>query len=115
MSEDGVLINIDGMGNRVAAIAFGPKNVIAIVGMNKVCKDTDMALSRARNMVAPLNVQRCNMNPHFASITKTPCAINGSCADCKVAEGICSYIVETRMCKIPGRIKVILVGEDLGL
>ncbi|MDL2301457.1 lactate utilization protein [Lachnospiraceae bacterium OttesenSCG-928-D06] len=114
MSEDGVLINIDGVGNRVAAISFGPKSIIGIVGMNKVCKTTASAIERARTYAAPVNMQRIAINPHF-SAGNTPCSLNGSCADCKSADCICSYIVETRMCKVAGRIKIILVGEDLGI
>ena len=107
ISEDGEFVNIDGMGNRVAAITFGPKSVIAIVGMNKVCKTLEDALVRARSYSAPLNVVRIGL--------QTPCNTSGSCANCKSADCACSYIVTTRMCKTPGRIKVILVGEPLGL
>lgn len=114
ISEDGVLINVDGVGNRVAAIAFGPKSVIAVIGMNKVCKTADDAIARARTYAAPINAQRCTINPNFHPVKNTPCMINGACGDCKADDCICSYIVETRMCKIKGRIKVILVGEPLG-
>jgi len=107
MSEDGVLVNIDNVGNRVAAIAFGPRNVIAIVGMNKVCKTVEDAETRARTYSAPLNALS-------ASVEKTPCALTGTCGDCKSDECICAHIVKTRMCKRAGRIKVILVGESLG-
>jgi hypothetical protein len=114
ISEDGVLVHIDGVGNRVAAIAFGPKSVIIIIGMNKVCKTPGDARSRARNYAAPVNVLRVSKSPLLKMPEKTPCAITGLCADCKSEECICSYIVETRMCKPPGRIKIILVGESLG-
>lgn len=114
ISEDGVLINVDGVGNRVAAITFGPKNVIAIVGMNKVCKTVEDAYSRTRNYASPVNAQRTTVNPHFKPLTKTPCILTGSCGNCKSDECICSYIVETRMSKTKGRIKIILVGESLG-
>jgi L-lactate utilization protein LutB len=107
LSEDGVLVNIDGIGNRVAAIAFGPQNVVLIAGMNKVCKTLEDARARARNHASPLNVQRL-------APLKTPCALTGTCADCQTDDCICSYIVETRMCKPKGRIKIILVGESLG-
>ncbi|MDR0869534.1 MAG: lactate utilization protein [Planctomycetaceae bacterium] len=107
VSEDGQLVNIDGNGNRIAAISFGPKSVILVAGMNKVVKTLDDALSRARNLAAPLNVQR------FPDL-QTPCAATGSCADCLSAQSICSYIVTTRLCKPAGRIKVILAGEPLG-
>lgn len=114
ISEEGILVNVDSVGNRVAAIAFGPKQVIALVGMNKVCKTAEDAIQRARTYAAPLNAQRCNLNPAFHPVEHTPCAINGSCANCKASDCICSYIVQTRMCKIPERIQVILVGEALG-
>lgn len=114
ISEDGVLINVDGVGNRVAAITFGPKNVIAVVGMNKVCKTVEDAVERARTYAAPINAQRCSINPFFHTMQNTPCVINGGCGNCKTEDCICSYIVETRMCKTAGRIKVILVGESLG-
>ena len=91
----------------MAAITFGPKSVIAIVGMNKVCKTLEDAYKRARNYASPLNAVRLDL--------PTPCNINGSCANCKSKESICSYIVTTRRSGIPGRIKVILVGEPLGL
>ena len=107
ISEDGEFVNVDGMGNRVAAITFGPKSVVAIVGMNKVCKTLEDAYIRARNYASPLNVVRLNLT--------TPCNITGSCSDCKSNDCACSYIVTTRMCNIPGRIKVILVGQSLGL
>lgn len=107
ISEDGILVNVDSMGNRTAAITFGPKSVIALVGMNKVCKTADDAEVRARTYAAPVNAARL-------SLEKTPCAVTGSCADCRTDECICSTIVKTRMCKIAGRITVILVGEPLG-
>jgi L-lactate utilization protein LutB len=108
ISEDGQLINIDGNGNRVAAMIYGPKQVIITAGMNKVAKTYKDALVRARNIAAPLNKQR------FANLT-TPCGENGSCEDCLSLDTICSVIVTTRFCKPAGRIKVILIGKDLGL
>ena len=107
ISEDGILVNVDNVGNRTAAITFGPKNVIAVVGMNKVCKTADDAEIRARTYAAPVNAARL-------ALEKTPCAVTGSCANCKSDECICSTIVKTRMCKIAGRVTVILVGEPLG-
>ena len=106
ISEDGQLVNIDGNGNRVAALIFGPKNVIVIAGINKVAKNIEDAMQRARTIAAPINRQR------FPG--ETPCKINGSCGDCKSLESICAQIVTTRICKPQGRIKVILVGENLG-
>lgn len=106
MSEDGVFVNIDGNANRVAAYAFGPKNVLLIVGMNKVVKTEEDALQRARNEAAPINAQRFGID--------TPCVKNGSCFDCKSAECICCQILVTRFCRIPKRFKIILVDENLG-
>lgn len=107
MSADGVLVNIDGNGNRVAAMCYGPKSVIIIVGKNKVCDTLEEAEHRARNVAAPLNVKRFGF-------TKTGCQ-KGICIDCLAEECICSYIIKTRKSNIAGRIKVILVDEDLGL
>jgi len=108
ISEDGQLVNIDGFGNRVAAMTFGPRQVIVVAGMNKVAKTLDDALARARNIAAPANTQR------FPD-SKAPCNETGTCADCKSPDSICSFFVTTRMCKPANRIKVILVGQDLGL
>ena len=107
ISEDGQLVNIDGNGNRVAAMIYGPKQVIVVAGMNKVAKTYEDALVRARTVAAPLNAQR------FPNL-KTPCNENGTCANCQSADTICSFIVTTRVSK-GGRIKVILIGKDLGL
>jgi len=107
ISEDGQLVNVDANGNRIAAIAFGPKRVIVVAGMNKVVKTLDDAISRARNFAAPANVQRI---PSLAP----PCRATGACRNCKSLDSICSSIVTTRLCRPPGRIKVILVGETLG-
>lgn len=115
LSEDGVLVNVDSAGNRVAAITFGPRQVIAIIGMHKVCKTADDAVQRARTQAAPLNAARTAFSPFFAPVENTPCALQGSCGNCKADACICSTIATTRMCKPAGRIKVILVGEALGL
>ena len=106
VSADGQLVNIDGTGNRVAALCFGPSQVIVVAGMNKVAGDLDGAMRRAREVAAPINAQRFQL--------KTPCSVNGLCADCKGPDSICAQIVTTRLCKPAGRIKVILVGEALG-
>jgi hypothetical protein len=82
--------------------------------MNKVCKTPADARNRARHYAAPVNALRVSQNPLLKMPEKTSCALTGICVDCKSDECICSYIVETRMCKPPGRIKVILVGESLG-
>ena len=106
MTEDGVLVNIDGNSNRVSAIAQGPKKVVFIVGMNKVCSDLDAAMKRARNVAAPINAQRFGLN--------TPCSKLGTCMDCKSPDTICCQFLITRYSRHEGRIHVILVGEDLG-
>jgi len=108
VSEDGWLVNIDGYGNRVAAMIFGPKQVIIAAGMNKVSKTLRDAKIRARTVAAPLNMGRF---PHL----KTPCGETGTCANCLSPDTICSYFVTMRYCKPAGRIKVILIGKDLGL
>lgn len=105
VSEDGVLVNIDGRANRVAAIAFGPRNVLMIVGMNKVVKTEADAMSRAKNIAAPINAQRFG---------KTPCTVTGECANCKSPGCICCQTMVTRFSLEPKRIKIILVNEDLG-
>lgn len=115
LSEDGILVNVDNLGNRTAAITFGPKQIVAVVGMNKVCKTAEDARQRARTYAAPINVQRCAFDPFLPPIKTAPCATTGSCADCTSSDCLCSTIVETRMCKVPGRIKIILVGEPLGI
>lgn len=107
ISEDGQLVNIDGIGNRVAALCFGPRQVIVVAGMNKVAGDLDSAMARARHIAAPANVQRFDV--------KTPCSVTGQCGDCTSPDCCCAQIVTTRFSKIPGRIKVVLVGEELGL
>lgn len=107
LSLDGQMVNIDGNGNRVAAIVYGPESVIVIAGMNKVVDSLDAALERARTVAAPQNKQRFDY--------KTPCEVTGACADCKSDGCICNQILITRNCNPPGRIKFILVGEELGL
>lgn len=111
ISEDGQIVNIDGLGNRVAALIYGPKNVIIIAGMNKISKTLEDAYNRARNTAAPINLQR--IAALFGN-TETPCLHTGSCADCKSESSICAQIVTTRLCRPKGRIKVILVNEELG-
>ena len=108
ITEDGQLVNIDGNGNRVAAMTFGPKQVIVVSGMNKVIQTIEAAFARAKTIAAPANTQR------FPAL-KTPCNETGACADCLCQDSVCSYIVRTRLCKPKGRIKVILIGKDLGL
>ena len=106
ISLDGQLVNIDGTGNRVAALIFGPKQVIVIAGMNKVCHDLDSAMVRARNIASPPNALRFDK--------KTPCTANGSCGDCLSNDCICNQIVITRNSRDENRIKVILVEGEWG-
>lgn len=110
MTEDGQLVNIDCIGNRVAALMFGPSNVVIIVGVNKVVKTVDEAVERAREIAAPINMQRVAGN----GLRQTPCFSSGSCHDCISKDSICSHIVITRLCNPQKRIKVIVVGESLG-
>lgn len=107
LSLSGEMVNIDGIGNRVGAIIYGPKEVLVIAGMNKVADTLEQAVVRARTVAAPRNQQRF--------LRETPCTVTGTCADCKSADCICNQIVITRHCRPAGRIKFILVGEELGL
>jgi L-lactate utilization protein LutB len=106
ISLDGQMVNIDGMGNRVAAIVYGPRSVIVVAGINKVVDTLEMAIDRARTVAAPINKQR------FPNLT--PCNVTGQCADCKSEGCICNQILITRNCRPAGRIKFIIVGEELG-
>lgn len=106
LSLDGQMVNIDGNGNRVAAIVYGPESVVVIAGMNKVTDTLEDAIRRARTVAAPMNKQR------FPG--QTPCEVTGTCADCKSDGCICNQMLITRNCKPAGRIKFILVGEALG-
>ena len=107
ITEDGQLFNIDGKGNRLAALLYGPENVIIIAGMNKVVQDMDAAYKRVRGYAAPANAQRFDID--------TPCKKIGECADCLSGSTICAQFVQTRICKPAGRIKVVLIGEELGI
>ena len=106
MTNDGSMVNIDGNSNRVSCIAQGPKKVVFIVGMNKICSDLDEAIKRARNVAAPANAQRFDV--------KTPCKVTGKCADCKSPDTICCQFLITRYSRHEGRIHVILVNDTLG-
>lgn len=106
LSLDGQMVNIDGNGNRVAAMVYGPESLIVIVGMNKVCDSLEAAVNRARTVAAPMNMQRFNL--------QTPCKATGVCADCKSPDSICNQMLITRNSKPAGRIKIILVGQALG-
>jgi len=106
MTEDGILVNIDGNANRVSALAQGPRKVIVIVGMNKICDDVDGAMKRARTVAAPTNAQRFGLN--------TPCSKTGACMNCKSPDTICCQFLITRYSKHKDRIHVILVNDMLG-
>lgn len=106
MTDDGVLINIDGSSDRVSAYAYGPKKLVLIVGMNKVCSDFDSALKRARNVAAVANAQRFDID--------TPCKKLGKCMDCKNPDTICCQFLITRYSRDGQRIHVILVNDELG-
>ena len=106
ITEDGQLFNIDGNGNRLGALVYGPKSVIVVAGMNKVVHTLEDAISRARNIAAPMNEQRFNGS--------TPCAKTGLCADCVSPDCICAQMVATRLSRPAGRIKVVLIGDELG-
>ena len=105
ISEDGVIVNIDGNGNRVAAITWGPKKVIFVIGLNKVAQTVEAALARARSTASPVNAARFDI--------KTPCQTDGVCHNCNSADSICNYVHFLRNSP-RGRHQVVLVGEDLG-
>lgn len=106
ITVDGELVNIDGNANRVACLCFGPKKVLVIAGMNKVVKTVEDGIDRIRLNACPPNAARLNL--------KTPCGVKGVCAECKSDECMCCQIVVTRMSRDAERIKVILVGEEVG-
>ena len=106
ITSDGIMVNIDGNSNRVSCIAQGPRKVVFIVGMNKVCPDLDDAMKRARNVAAPVNAQRFDI--------KTPCKETGKCFDCQSPDTICCQFVITRYSRHGDRIHVILVNDTLG-
>ena len=105
ISEDGVIVNIDGNGNRVAAITWGPKKVIFVIGLNKVAQTVKAALARARSTASPVNAARFDI--------KTPCQADGVCHNCNSPESICNHVHFLRNSP-RGRHSVVLVGEDLG-
>lgn len=106
ITVDGELVNVDGRGNRIAFLAYGPKNVILVCGMNKITADVDSAVKRIKTLAAPMNAVRLSRN--------TPCAITGVCGNCQSPDCICANTIITRRSHIKGRVKVLLVGEELG-
>lgn len=107
ITRDGKLVNIDGIGNRLAALTFGPRKVIVVAGVNKIAKDVEQALERVRDYAAPLHARR---RAH-----KTPCVRTGACSDCRSPDRICCVTTIVEFQKEKDRMTVILVGEDLGL
>lgn len=105
-TADGELVNIDGNSNRLAMLLHGPLNVIIVAGMNKFAKTREDALNRVHNVAAPPNCNRLEK--------KTPCAATGECGDCQSPDCICCQEVITRRSLVPGRIRIVLVGEELG-
>lgn len=106
ITQDGKLVNIDGNGNRIAALIYGPANVIIIAGMNKVTEDEESAMKRVRNYAAPVNSLRLGKN--------TPCTRTGNCNECLSEDCSCCQVLVTRKSNNKNRIKVVLVGEELG-
>jgi hypothetical protein len=106
VTEDGKLVNVDGLGNRVAAFAFGPRRVIIVVGRNKIVRDVDAALDRISNLAAPMNARRFG--------AATPCATTGRCSDCSSPERICNLTLVMSKQRIPERVTVILINQELG-
>ncbi|MBN1297381.1 lactate utilization protein [bacterium] len=106
ITRDGILVNRDGMGNRVAAIAFGPSRVIIVAGINKIVPDVDSAVMRIDDIAAPMNCMRLNK--------KTPCRESLRCTDCADDDRICCVTTIIERQTVPDRMHVILVGETLG-
>jgi hypothetical protein len=106
ITKDGILVNMDGNGNRVAALCNGPEHVVLVIGMNKVCNSVDEAIDRIHLIAGPANAMRLNL--------QTACSLAGDCKNCLGKDCICSQLVITRYNSHPGRLKIILVGEDLG-
>lgn len=114
---DGKLVNIDGYGNRVAAIIHGPTKVILVVGANKIVKNVDEALERIHHYTAPVNAKRHYLKHHDENFTDLPCIVTGDCVDCRHEWRICNYttIIEGAVSRHRGRINVMLIGEELGI
>ena len=114
---DGKLVNIDGLGNRVAAMVFGPKKVIVVAGANKIVQDVEEALKRIRGVAAPVNAMRHFLKHQLVEFADLPCVKTGKCIDCNHDSRICNYtvIIEGAMIRQKGRINVVLIGEELGI
>jgi L-lactate utilization protein LutB len=107
VTRSGELVNLDMIGNRVAGITFGPRNVVVMVGRNKIVEDLEAAIERIKDYAAPVNAMRLNK--------KTPCAKTSVCEECKSPERICNSWTITQKSFPKGRIKVVLINENLGL
>jgi L-lactate utilization protein LutB len=107
VTEDGQLVNLDMLGNRVAGITFGPNHVVVVVGRNKIVPSIDEAMFRVKNLAAPANAMRLDK--------KTPCAKTAFCEECKSPDRICNTWTITEKSYPKGRVKVVLVNQDLGL
>ncbi len=116
ITQDGKLVNTDGLGNRVAAMIFGPKKVILVAGVNKIVRDVEEARKRIRDICAPLDVKRYILVHNQTEYSDLPCARTGLCTDCKHDLRFCCYtvIIEAVAMAEQGRINVVLVGEELG-
>ncbi len=114
---DGKLVNIDGAGNRVSAMIFGPSKVIIVTGANKIVKDAEEGLQRIHQWAAPVNAKRHSVKHHDAALAELPCVKTGSCVDCRNDWRICNYVViiEGAMAQHVRRMNVVIVGEELGI
>jgi L-lactate utilization protein LutB len=106
VTEDGKIVNTDGLGNRLAGFCFGPDKVIIVVGRNKIVQDVESALNRVRNVAGPMNARRFGLT--------TPCVRTGKCTDCQSPKRICNLTLIIEKQKVKDRITVILVNEELG-
>jgi L-lactate utilization protein LutB len=107
VTENGQLVNLDMIGNRVAGITFGPRHVVVLIGRNKIVPSLDEAMFRVKNIAAPANAMRLDK--------KTPCVKTSYCEDCKSPERICNTWTITEKSFPKGRVKVVLINQDLGL
>jgi hypothetical protein len=114
---DGKVVNIDGGGNRVAPMIFGPGKVIVVVGVNKIVKDVDSALNRIKQICAPVNAMRHGLQHHDAEFLDLPCSRTGICADCRQPQRICNFtsIIEGESHWSSGRMNIIIIGKSLGI
>jgi hypothetical protein len=116
LTLDGKIVNIDGAGNRVAPMIFGPQKVIIVVGANKIVKNVDEALNRIKSICAPMNALRHGIEHHDTEFLDLPCAKAGYCADCNRPQRMCNYttIIEGQSHWHEGRFNIVIIGETLG-